>query len=217
MGKNEFSERISALHVNVYNTITPALAVSRRVRPHVFRTRTTRSMSSMEAAASLFGSSDSGSDLDFLTAPEGTNSSSSHSPASAGAAVGAGESNGLFGAAQDSTGLFDAGQDAAPTSSLFDSKGEAGGDLFGQNEGQASQAEPYQPENTYDYGTDAQSYPDPDGQEYNYDEGWFDEHGQWHAYDEQQGTGTTSTSGTNTSASFDTFFFVGLNGTRSYR
>ncbi|KAL5490502.1 hypothetical protein ACEPAI_5335 [Sanghuangporus weigelae] len=125
-------------------------------------------MSSVEAAASLFGSSDSGSDLDFLTAPEGTNSSSD-SPASAPAGLRAGASNELF-ADQDSSGLFDVKEDAVLSSTPFDTQGEAGNDAYHYGETDTAQAEAYQPDNSY--------------------EGWYDQHGQWHAY-EQDGVSAT--------------------------
>ncbi|KAL5511852.1 hypothetical protein ACEPAH_5070 [Sanghuangporus vaninii] len=146
-------------------------------------------MSSVEAAASLFGSSDSGSDLDFLTAPEGTNSSSD-SPASAPAGLGVGASNELF-AGQDSSSLFDVKEDAAPSPSLFDTQGEAGNDAYHHGETDTTQAEAYQPDNSYDYGQDGHSYPITNGQSHSgYAEGWYDQHGQWHAY-EQEGASAT--------------------------
>ena len=153
-------------------------------------------MSSVEAAASLFGSSDSGSDLDFLTAPEGTNSSSD-SPTSAGPRLGAGVGNELF-AEQDSSGLFDVKEDAAPTSPLFGAQGEAPNQTYQRHgETNTAQAEAYQPDNSYGYGQGGESYSMGNGQSYSgYAEGWYDEHGQWHGYEQQ---GTSANTGTFTS------------------
>ncbi|KAL5533326.1 hypothetical protein ACEPAF_5102 [Sanghuangporus sanghuang] len=146
-------------------------------------------MSSVEAAASLFGSSDSDSDLDFLTAPEGTNSSSD-SPASAPTGLGAGASNELF-AGQDSSGLFDVKEGAVPSPTLFDTQGEAGNDSYHHGETDTTQAEAYHPDNSYGYGQDGHSYPITNGQSHSgYAEGWYDQHGQWHAY-EQEGASAT--------------------------
>ncbi|KAL5529034.1 hypothetical protein ACEPAG_5008 [Sanghuangporus baumii] len=156
-------------------------------------------MSSVEAAASLFGSSDSGSDLDFLTAPEGTNSSSD-SPASAPAGLGAGASNELF-AGQDSSGLFDVKEDAVSSPTLFDPQGEAGNDAY-HGETDTTQAEVYQPENSDGYAQDGQSYPITNGQSHSgYAEGWYDQHGQWHAYEQEGASATIGHAGNDVSHS----------------
>ncbi|EJD06041.1 uncharacterized protein FOMMEDRAFT_139329 [Fomitiporia mediterranea MF3/22] len=142
-------------------------------------------MSTMEAAASLFGSSDSGSDLDFLTAPEGANSASD-SPAGTGAAT----SNELF-ASQDSSSLFDNGS-AGAEHSLFEARNEAHAHVHEHNSTHFTQAEAYPSENANGYRQDAQSDYNSDGAGYgSIDEGWFDEHGQWHTFDQLETTAST--------------------------
>ena len=141
-------------------------------------------MTSVEAAASLFGTSDSGSDMDFLTAPEGPNSASD-SPAH----TGVGDSNELF-ASSDSSGL---NEGPGTVSSLFEAQGDAGTQLYGQDDSHSAHPEAYEPDSTYGYGQGAQAPFDYNGGGYaSYAEGWYDENGQWHAHEHQEEMSATS-------------------------
>lgn len=169
------------LHVNAGATFYPPTASSTSAKGEQ------GIMSTVEVAASLFGSSDSGSDLDFLTAPESMTNSAAESPA----APGANTSNELF-PAQDPSSLFDAAGDEAENSSLFENQVEEethGHDVNGTH---SAQVAAYQPDNAYAYEQEAQAALDHNGESYpGYDDGWYDEQGQWHAYDQQETLGGT--------------------------
>ncbi|KAH8117565.1 Sec23-binding domain of Sec16-domain-containing protein [Phellopilus nigrolimitatus] len=133
-------------------------------------------MSSVEAAASLFGSSDSGSD--FFTAPEGANSASD-SP------VGASQAE-LF-SGQDPSSLFDSIGEENEAPPFFSPEREAavlvtphGSEPLGVD------AFPPHENETYGYTHDPQTTYGYDGENYNgYDaQGWYDEHGQWHGHEQ---------------------------------
>ncbi|THH10201.1 hypothetical protein EW145_g1508 [Phellinidium pouzarii] len=141
-------------------------------------------MGSVEAAASLFGSSDSGSD--FFTAPEGANSASD-SPASA-------DDSSLF-PGQDSSSLFDSVSEGNEEYSLFSVHGgesQGGNDTL--TETQHLGSEPFSPHENgaYEYGPDAQTTYDYNEGNYNAHEqqGWYDEQGGWHEYEQYDSADT---------------------------
>lgn len=141
-------------------------------------------MSKIEAAASLFGSSDSGSD--FFTAEDGGNSAA-HSPAPMGAgAIHSGDGDLQ---AQHPSDLFDKSvlENAGDSASLFSSQEtEVSSSLF---DGVVGQSPEEQTHFATDHQTNALGYDQGAYQNGSYEasnaiydqyaNGWYDEHGQW--------------------------------------
>ena len=150
-------------------------------------------MTSMEAAASLFGSSDSSSD--FFATPEGGNSTS-ESPA------GTKKDDDIFTDGNAGELFADAGKDTV-ASDLFSGAEESflgTQDIYGTGITEQSTSQ----NNVYEHGdqshvTAGQATYDYNEGDYDpYSEGWFDEHNQWHPYEEAAviASTTVNTAGT---------------------
>ncbi|KAI5122954.1 hypothetical protein M0805_006834 [Coniferiporia weirii] len=140
-------------------------------------------MSTVEAAASLFGSSDSGPDF-FAVPEEGDSASDPPTSATNGSSLFSG---------QDSSSLFDSVTGESEAYSLPSAQGYTehnaftgtqtlGSDVFSPHGNGANDA--------YEYGSDAQTGYEYGSENYSgYDaHGWYDEHGQWHGYEQYDST-----------------------------
>lgn len=144
-------------------------------------------MSTIEAAASLFGSSDSGSD--FFTAPE-SSSSAAESP------ITEHHPNGQF-IGQDSSELFGPVDSAKDGTAPFLAQDEQYGVAAESTDiahSQPAVADPYPPpeshmqSNAYSEEVTTGGYDNAGLADYNAS-GWYDEQGHWHAYEQMSTEG----------------------------